>query len=275
MCQICAAKYVLNGKVVSKLSAYRLTEMTWEEVQHALQTVKMVLIPLGAHEQHGPHMVESCDAVLAEKFAHKLAEKWFPEVMVTPTINMGVSPHHLNFPGTISLQPDTLISILRDMISSLRRHGLRKFLVINSHGGNQPTLSVASTVLSQELDVEVYFAKTTASAKTAIQKHVKSTLFGHSCEREVSEALYLAPDLVRVERMSKGDIQEGRRWEALRPGKPIQGFYHYEEMTGNGCIGDARHASQEAGKEIVEEALENISRAIEQLIYGTGSVQKQ
>jgi len=248
------------------MACYDLTAMTWEEVKESLQNVKFAIIPIGAHEQHGPHMVESCDAVLAERMAKKLGEKMYPYALVTPTINMGVSQHHLNFPGTISLQPTTLIAILKDVISSLKHHGIEKFLLLNSHGGNQPTLNVASLTLSNELNVEVYYAKTTASAKNAIGRLVESKLFGHSCEREVSEALYLAPELVRKDKIVKGAIQEEGRWRQLRPGKAIQGYYAYEEMTENGCIGDATKASLEIGEQIVEEALDNLSRELYTLL---------
>ncbi|WP_353057392.1 creatininase family protein [Neobacillus niacini] len=240
--------------------------MTWQEVKESLKTVTFAIIPIGAHEQHGPHMAESCDAVLAEKMAERLGQKMFPHAWVTPTVNMGVSPHHMNFPGTISLQPDTLISILRDMISSLSHHGIKQFLLLNSHGGNQSTLSVASMTLTKELNVDIYYAKTTASAKQAIGNSITSPLFGHSCEREVSEALYLAPELVRLDWLEKGDIQEQGRWKQLRPGKAIQGFYFYEEMTQNGCIGDATQASYELGQQIVEEALDNLTKDLYSLL---------
>ncbi|PAE32508.1 creatininase family protein [Bacillus sp. 7884-1] len=248
------------------MDCYNLTKMTWQEVKESLKTVTFAIVPIGAHEQHGPHMAESCDAVLAEKMAEKLGQKMFPHAWVTPTVNMGVSPHHMNFPGTISLQPDTLISILRDMISSLSHHGIKKFLLLNSHGGNQTTLNVASMTLTKELNVDIYYAKTTASAKQTIGNFITSPLFGHSCEREVSEALYLAPELVRLEQLEKGDIQENGRWKQLRPGKAIQGFYFYEEMTQNGCIGDATRASYELGQQIVEEALENLSKDLHSLL---------
>ena len=95
---------------------------------------------------------------------------------------------------------------------------------------------------------------------------VTSPLFGHSCEREVSEALYLAPELVRLDKIEAGDIQEEGRWKQLRPGKAIQGFYAYEEMTKNGCIGDATKASREIGERIVEEALDHLSSELYQLL---------
>jgi len=247
------------------MNAYILADMTWEEVQKALKTIKVAIIPVGAHEQHGPHMVESCDSVLATEMSKRLAKKLFPSVIVSPTINMGVSPHHLNFPGTISLKPDTLIAIIRDMVESLKHHGITKFLLLNSHGGNQSTLNLAASTLSQELDIEIYFAKTTESAKEAIQKYIHSPLFGHSCEREVSEALYLAPHIVRLDKLEKGDIQPGK-WEMLRPGNALQGFYAYEEMTRNGCIGDATKASVEIGEAIVEEALGHLADSLRSLM---------
>jgi creatinine amidohydrolase len=240
--------------------------MTWKEVEKSLKTVQLAIIPIGAHEQHGPHMAESCDAVLAEQMAKRLGQRMFPYAWVTPTINMGISPHHINFPGTISLQPTTLIALLKDMISSLKHHGIKKFLLLNSHGGNQSALSVASTMLTNELEVEIYYAKTTASAKKSFERYISSALFGHSCEREVSEALYLAPEIVRVNDLEKGDIQDEGRWKQLRPGKTIQGFYFYEEMTNNGCIGDATKASREIGQNIVEESLDNLTEELCKLL---------
>lgn len=248
------------------MNCYDLTKMTWKEVEESLKTVEFAIIPIGAHEQHGPHMAESCDAVLAEKMAIKLGQRMFPYALVAPVVNMGVSEHHMNFPGTISLQPATLIAVLKDMATSLKRHGINKFLFLNSHGGNQSTLNLAAMTITKELNVEVYYAKTTASAKESIGKFVKSPLFGHSCEREVSEALYLAPELVRINLLEKGDIKENGRWKRLRPGKAVQGFYFYEEMTRNGCIGDGRQGSREIGEQIVEEALRNLTDELCELL---------
>lgn len=100
--------------------------------------------------------------------------------------------------------------------------------------------------------------------KSYQKKYTLSTL-GHSCEREVSEALYLAPTIVRTGKLEKGTIQEGG-WRNLRPTSPVQGFYTYDEMTVNGCIGDATKANEAIGKEIVEEALDNLEQTLKELI---------
>lgn len=246
-------------------TSYYLTQMTWPEVEQALTTVKIAIIPLGAHEQHGPHMIESCDAVLAEEMGKRLTERLYPEAILTPTINMGISPHHMHFPGTISLEPTTLIAILRDMITSLQHHGIQKFLILNAHGGNQATLGVAVEMLTRELDTQIYYAKTTASAKDVMDRRLESKLYGHSCDREVSEAMYLAPQLVRPDKLEKGDLTEGK-WKKLRPGQVLQGFYYYEEMTRNGCLGDATKATREIGEEIVETALERLTKAVQDML---------
>jgi creatinine amidohydrolase len=248
------------------MQAYHLQQMTWPEVKKALYTVKLAIIPIGAHEQHGPHMTESCDAVLAERMAVKLAERLHPLAFVTPTISMGVSPHHLNFPGTISLQPETLIHVLRDMLVSLKHHGITTFLWLNSHGGNQSTLSIACQKLTLELGVTIYYAKTTASASDVFKEHITSKPYGHSCERELSEAYYLAPELIREEEVQRGQLTENPRWRHLRPGQPLQGFYRYEEMTANGCIGDGTQASYELGEKIVETALTRLAEEIQYLL---------
>ena len=243
------------------MKAYLLPEMTWPEVEAALGTVEVAIIPVGAHEQHGPHLHEDCDAVLATEYAKRLTTRLYPHALMTPTINFGLSQHHMNFPGTITLQPETLVSIMRDIVSSLRHHGIRKFLFLSGHTGNVPALNIGCQKLSAEMDIEAYYAKTSASAKEAIEKHIHSPLFGHSCEREVSEALYLAPHLINRERLTKGAIRGEGRWRMLRPGNPIQGPYRYEEMTTNGAIGDATMSSYAAGRDIVEESLDKLESA--------------
>lgn len=254
------------------MNMYDLQQMTWPEIKEALNQAKLAVVPIGAHEQHGPHMVESCDAVLAKRMADKLATRLHPLTIVAPTITMGVSPHHMNFPGTISLQPETMVSLLRDITASLKHHGIINFLWLNAHGGNQSTLSIACQKLSIELDVTIYYAKTTASASEVYKDCISSSPFGHSCEREVSEAYYLAPELLREEYLQEGQLNENPRWRHLRPGNPLQGFYHYEEMTKNGCIGDATRGSYELGEKIVETALDRLEEEIRFLLYAQHSV---
>lgn len=238
---------------------YILTEMSWPEVKEALKTVKVAVIPVGAQEQHGPHLSESCDSVRATEFCKLLAERLYPEIIVTPTVNIGISYHHMPFPGTISLRPETLISVVRDIINSMKNHGVEKFLILNAHGGNQHTLGVAATEINQELGVEVAWTQYTNLSGESISKNVGSDVFGHSCEREVSEALYLAPHIVRKDKLEKGKVKGMPYKYVTSAGRPIGVTHTFDQITDNGALGDATLATYEAGKEICEEALDKIS----------------
>lgn len=245
-----------------KETAYLLKNMTWPKVDEALENVEYALIPVGSHEQHGPHIAESCDSVRAEKFAERLAERLHPGALVVPTVNFGVSPHHMPFPGTITLSPGTLISLLRDIVSSLYQHGIDRAVFVNSHGGNDDTLGAALDEIREEFDVRLAAFKYTNLAGEAIARNVDSEYFGHACEREVSEVKYLAPEILRENRIEKGKIKEGAKVKKTALNIGID----FDQYTENGALGDARKASREAGEEIVEEALDRAEELIEEFM---------
>lgn len=248
------------------MKAYILPQMTWPEVKEALKTAQVALVPVGAQEQHGYHIAEGCDSYRAEKFCELLAEKAFPKVVVTPTINYGVSPHHMDFPGTITLRQETLINILEDIVVSLKHHGLEKFLFVNAHGGNSSTIAVAAEKLSRKYDVEIAHTKFVDAAKKSIQDGIESTYFGHACEREISECLYMVPQIVRKDHIEKGDMNDDSFALKYMRSDFVKVAYQFKEITNNGNIGDGRKGSYELGEKIINEALENLSQFIDDFI---------
>lgn len=248
------------------MDAYILPNMTWPEVKEALKSAKVAIVPVGAQEQHGYHIAEGCDSYRAEQFCKLLAKKCFPKVIVTPTINYGVSPHHMDFPGTITLRPETLIDILEDVVSSLKKHGIQKFLFINAHGGNSAPITVAAEKLARLYEVEIAHTKYVDAAKNAISESIHSTHFGHSCEREISECLYIAPEIVRKDLIEKGDMNEDSFALKHMKNNFVEVVYQFNEITNNGNIGDGREGSYELGEKIIQEALENISNFIDEFI---------
>lgn len=245
---------------------YILADMTWPEVEDALKTVEVAIIPVGAQEQHGPHLAEGCDSYRVERFCGLLAEKCFPNVIVAPTINYGISPHHLGFPGTISLQPETLISLLDDIVFSLKESGLKKFLFVNGHGGNSAAIAVAADKIARKYDVSIAHTKFIDAASEVIKKEIKSPIIGHACEREISESLYLAPEIVRIDSISKGD--ENRDSFAYKhfSNSFVKVVYEMKELTNSGNIGDGRLGSYELGEKLINEALKNLSEFIDDFI---------
>ena len=115
----------------------RLQLRSWPEVEAYLERCKGVIVPLGSTEQHGPTGAIGTDALTAEAVALEVGRR--SGVLVTPAQAFGMAEHHLGFAGTVSLQPSTLLAVLRDVVLSLATHGFERVFVINGHGGNIAT----------------------------------------------------------------------------------------------------------------------------------------
>ncbi len=242
----------------SNPDSFKLENMTWPEVENAMEKAECALIPIGSQEQHGPYIAESCDSRRAEKFAALLGEKLDPLALITPTISYGISPHHMNFPGTITLSPETLVSLLGDIVGSLHDHGLDRFVLVNGHGGNDDALGVAVDTIRTELPVRLLAFKYTSLAAEAIEAEVDSDFYGHACEREVSELMYMAPEIIRENRIEPGEEKELLSFKQ----HPVNLGVDFDEYTENGALGDARQASREKGEKIVETALAEAEKIV-------------
>jgi len=255
------------------MDRYILQDMTWPEIQEGLKTAKVAIVPIGAQEQHGHHIAEGCDSYRAGAFCSLLAERCFPKVVVTPTVNYGVSPHHMDFPGTITLQPETLIAILDDIVYSLKHHGIEKFLFVNGHGGNTSVISVAAEKLTRKYNVEVAHTKFVDAATETIPAEIKSEYFGHACEREISECLYMVPEIVRKDKIEKGDMNSSSFALKYMKNPFVKVVYQFEEITNSGNIGDGTKGSYALGEKIIQEALTNMAAFIDDFITTDRSFQ--
>jgi creatinine amidohydrolase len=113
--------------------------MTWPEVDVYLQRSNGIIVPIGATEQHGPTGLIGTDAICAETLAWRTGE--LAKAAVGPTLTVGMSEHHMHFPGSITIRPTTLTAVVRDVILSLTRHGFRRIFFINGHGGNTASIN--------------------------------------------------------------------------------------------------------------------------------------
>ena len=135
-----------------------LADLSSPETRERLSSIELVLIPLGAHEQHGPNIAVSTDTVSADALCRAAAGMVGPRVAVAPAIPWGISWHHMRFPGTITLRPATLIALLEDVIGSLHAHGFTRFLVVNGHGGNSAVITAAIEQIKHETGVPLIAA---------------------------------------------------------------------------------------------------------------------
>ncbi|HCP39811.1 MAG TPA: amidase, partial [Verrucomicrobiales bacterium] len=119
----------------------RLQLRSWPDVESYLKRCKGIIVPLGSTEQHGPTGAIGTDALTADAVALEVGRR--SGVLVTPPQAFGMAEHHLGFAGTVSLQPSTLLAVMRDVVLSLATHGFERIFVINGHGGNIATTKAA------------------------------------------------------------------------------------------------------------------------------------
>jgi creatinine amidohydrolase len=136
------------------MGALELDRLTWPEVQAELEAGRdTVVIALGATEQHGRHMPLATDALLGDQLAREVAERI--DAFLAPTLRIGCSSHHLDFPGTLSLDDETFHAVVADLVRSLARGGFHRVVLLPTHGGNFAPLAAALEKLGDVEGVSV------------------------------------------------------------------------------------------------------------------------
>jgi creatinine amidohydrolase len=229
-----------------------LTQMTWPEVEARLPKVRLGILPVGSSEQHGPHLTFETDIAIATELARRLALQHFPAVLVAPPLPVGMSNHHMRFPGTITWRHDTFQAAIADTIVSLHKHGIGRFLILNGHGGNRAALSILASQLRYEADVLVAGCTWFELVRDVCRKFIPGRRV-HADEIEAAMGLYLVPRIVRQAHLSPGKAHaDPYPFTDPATGGGIEMPYRWDELTPNGAYGDARRATVEMGRELTD-----------------------
>lgn len=243
-----------------------LTDMTWPEVKARLPKVRLAILPTGSMEQHGPHLTFETDIAIATELARRLALQHYPHIVVAPPLPVGMSNHHMNFPGTITWRYDTFMACLEDTIRALAEHGITRFLILNGHGGNRAAITVLSSQLRHEDDLLVAGCTWFELVREMCHKFIPKRRV-HADEIEAAMGLYLAPRIVRKAALTKGTAQPDP-YPFTDPGTG-GGFevpYRWEELTPNGAYGDARRATVAMGEKLTEAFLTRAGEFVESFV---------
>ena len=248
---------------------FLLANMTWQEVEERLKECDIAIVPLGSTEQHGPALPVSTDHFIATQFAYRAAEMVWDthKVVVTPTVTFGFSPHHMQFPGTITLSELTLSSMIADICHSLAQHGFKKLILVNGHGGNETAISNAMHDMHGNIEAKVYHVNWYSLATDKIREVVTPPAY-HACDMETSTAWYLGQRVLedkRVDEPGKVLVPGFVIPDMFAPPPKASVSYNFKEITESGVVGYSTKATKEKGKLIVDIVLERLVKFIKEI----------
>ena len=246
-----------------------MTDVEWVNLKaHELRALAkkdaIVIVPVGSTEQHGPHMPVQTDARLASEVAQRTARQIADRapVIVTPPVWTGLAEHHMSLGGTITLDFDAFSRLLRGIVSSLVRHGFRRILLLNGHGGNIAALDLIVGELTRDLAIPLTSVNYWMVAPDVVEGVLeRQTGLHHACEGETSLMLAVAPELVDTDRLDEAHGREdGDPKTALGPG--MGRWLPFAERTDSGVIGDAALATADKGRVMIEAMVERLAEKL-------------
>lgn len=244
----------------------QLEHLAWPDVESRLRDgYTRVVVACGAVEQHGPHLPLFVDAEHGTNLALAVARE-MGRTLVAPTIRIGVSEHHMAFPGTISVSVSTFRAVCGDYVTSLARHGFTRICLLPTHGGNFRPLAEAVGELDELAGPDTQVVAYTdlvgmVERWKGIVEEVSglgNRVGGHADIAETSLMMHLHPTLVREERFAEGfhpELQEEVIAKILREG--------FKSVTPNGILGDARGSTAAIGARCIADLAPEIARVFD------------
>lgn len=228
--------------------------MTREEIKEKAEE-GIVIITIGATEQHGPHLPVMTDNIIVEAIAEKSIEKAseFIPIIQGPNIPFGYSHHHFLYEGVISLSVQTLLTVLKETVESVLKSGFKKIFIINSHGGNDEIIRLAAKDAAYQNSAQVGAASYWNLSKDSLEKYKnKEKIYdtGHAGQFETSLILAISPDLVRFERLKQTATKRKIENLPFESVVPITSENIWEQI--DGYSDEPLKASKETGEMLLE-----------------------
>ncbi len=242
-----------------------LGELTWVEAKARLSETDLALLPVGAIEQHGPHLPLDVDAWDADYLARRVAEACTaPRPLVLPLISYGVSYHHEDFAGTIGISPETLSRLVYEVGMSVARQGITKLIILNGHGGNIPTLQFAAQTINR--DARIFTCVETGdTSDTDVARLVETPGDVHAGEIETSTALATRPELVQMEHAGRCVPRFSSQYLEFSSARSVEWYARTAKFSPSGVLGDPTRATREKGERIWRTMIDHLVRFVESL----------
>jgi creatinine amidohydrolase len=234
------------------------TEIRWPEIARAEQARWIAVLPLAATEQHGPHLPLGTDVMIAQAYLARARELLPDRVPATflPIQPVGISTEHIDYPGTLTLSTETALRTWRDIGDSVARAGVKKLVIVTSHGGN----SAAMTLVAQDLRahrnmvvVTTSWSRLSGADALFPADEVRHGIHGGAVETSIMLARY--PAHVRKEaiadfRSTSIAMAKDHRW--LSTQRPAPFAWQTQDLHESGAVGNATLASADRGEQLIE-----------------------
>ena len=257
--------------------SYYLQSQKWPDVSDYLSKNDLILFPVGSIEQHGRHLPMMTDSAWATDVAEAVAAQ--ENVLICPPLYFGWSPHHMAFPGTITLKPETMIQVIMDVCNSLIYHGFKKILILNGHRvANLPPIEIAASKLRNSTQAYIGIVDLALIVVEEVRKICESGTgeFGHADEIETSFMLYKHPESVDMTKAEK-NISKGKSkffHSFSSPDRGLDGNRFWSKPTisewrkstePSGMKGDATLGTAEKGEKIFEAIVANTIEVVHEV----------
>ncbi|WP_135822144.1 creatininase family protein [Halostella litorea] len=233
-----------------------LADEAWPDLESYFESESLALVPLGSTEQHGPHLPEGTDHLIAEAYAREAAER--TGYLCTPTINVGVSPHHRQFHGTMWADAPAFRAYVESVARNLTYHGIDRIVFVNAHGGNVDHLREVGRRLRDDGTAYAVEWMWDESIPDLVDEAFDQN-GPHGGPKETAMIQHLHPELVHDDRLADardGGIASVEDAETVKHG--ARTFYDAIDNTNNGVLGDQTDATAEKGEQLFEAASEQL-----------------
>jgi creatinine amidohydrolase len=249
----------------------RYGDCRWVDVEEMDKDKVVVVCPVAALEQHGHHLPLLTDTYLVTEVAERVERALPDEVMLTPTLWVGASDHHLDFPGTVSLPNTLYVEVLKQVVRCYVQAGFRRILLLNGHGGNIAPGTVAITELANSCDdvdgLLLAFSSYWELAGYDSETHGLETAFvSHACEYETSMMLVVKGELVHMDQAQAGSpVIESPFYHSELGGKvTVAGRFH--RLTPTGAMGSPEKATTDKGETLLSAGATEVVKFIEEFL---------
>ncbi|TXT57603.1 MAG: hypothetical protein BAJATHORv1_10305 [Candidatus Thorarchaeota archaeon] len=233
------------------------TELTHPKFIDASNRTEVVVMITGALEAHGKHLPLGTDTILPKYLAEEIAGK--TKALILPPIPYGDSWSFDPFAGTVSVLPETLVHLYHDVMKSVFNHGFRFIIALNGHGPNSALLQQAAKKATNKGEHAVIIVNWWLDLAKSARKIVLTTPEGHAAEDETSEMLFVRPELVDEANMVAGRVETKYRIVSAR---------YREDLLPNAIYGNPLDASEDKGRIIMEQAVEELIELVQSLERG-------